>query len=116
MLDSRTNPGPATLTHHDAVIACLRHNGFDGAAIGHAVAVIDAFIYGFTLQEAALPGTDAAELGDLAADLMAQFEANFPNLAWFTTAHVLQPRYSFSGEFEPGLDLVLEGLAARLDP
>ena len=114
MLDSRTNPGPATLTHHDSVIACLRANGFDAAAIGHAVAVLDAFIYGFTLQEAALPGTNAEELTDLAADLMAVFEAEFPNLAWFTNAHVLSSAYSFSDEFEPGLDLVLDGLAARL--
>ena len=29
LMESRTNPGPANLRHHDAVIGCLRAAGFD---------------------------------------------------------------------------------------
>ena len=54
MLDSRTNPGPATLTHHDAVIACLRASGFRPAEVSHTIATVDAYVAGFALQEAAL--------------------------------------------------------------
>ena len=115
MLDSRTNPGPATLTHHDTVIACLRANGFKPADVAHAVAAIDAYVYGFALQEAALPNDGSGDLVELADDLMATFAASFPNLAWFTAEHVTQPGYAFGHEFDFGLELVLDGLAARLE-
>jgi len=110
MLDSRTNPGPANLGHHDAVLACLRANGFSVAMTAHAYAVLDAFIYGFALQESALPGQGGDDLVDLADDMMAVFAEAYPHLAEFTTAHVLQPGYSFGDEFEFGLELVLDGL------
>ena len=32
LMESRTNPGPANLRHHDAVIGSLRAGGFDMAA------------------------------------------------------------------------------------
>ena len=115
MLDARTNPGPATLRHHDAVIGCLRANGFSPAMTQHAVASIDAYVYGFALQEAALPGTDTEGLADLAGELMAVFAEDYPNLAWFTTEHVMQPGYDFGDEFAVGLGLVLDGLEALLD-
>ena len=115
MLDSRTNPGPATLTHHDTVIACLRANGFKPADVAHAVAAIDAYVYGFALQEAALPNDGSGDLVELVDDLMATFAASFPNLAWFTAEHVTQPGYAFGHEFDFGLELVLDGLAARLE-
>ena len=115
MLDSRTNADPATRTHHDTVIACLRANGFKPADVAHAVAAIDAYVYGFALQEAALPNDGSGDLVELVDDLMATFAASFPNLAWFTAEHVTQPGYAFGHEFDFGLDLVLDGLAARLE-
>ena len=36
LMESRTNPGPANLRHHDAVIGCLRAAGFDMAATATA--------------------------------------------------------------------------------
>lgn len=114
MLDARRNPGPATLTHHDAVIGCLRTNGFSAAMTQHAVAVIDAYVYGFALQEAALPAAGGDELVELVDELMDTFGAQYPNLAWFTAEHVLQPGYHFGHEFEVGLELVLDGVEAML--
>ena len=65
LLESRTAPGPATLRHHDANIATLRAGGFSVAETAHAYALIDAFVYGFALQEASLPfeGPDGAADG-----------------------------------------------------
>jgi AcrR family transcriptional regulator len=114
MLDSRTNPGPANLGHHDAVLACLRRNGFSLAMAGHAFAVLDAYIYGFALQESALPGAGGEELVETADDLMATFAEHYPHLAEFTAEHVMQPGYRFGDEFDFGLELVLDGLEARL--
>src|SRR5690606_5463815 len=65
LMESRTTPGPATLRHHDAVLGCLLAGGFSLEMTAHAYAVIDAFIYGFALQEASLPATAGDELTDL---------------------------------------------------
>lgn len=113
MLDSRTNPGPANLGHHDAVIACLRANGFSFALTGHAFATLDAFIYGFALQESSLPGQGDPQLTDMADEMMEHFAEHFPSLAEFTREYVLRPGYAFRNEFDVGLELVLDGLATR---
>lgn len=116
MLDSRSTPGPANLGHHDAVLACLRHNGFSVAMTAHAYAVLDAFIYGFALQERSLPGGGGEELAGVAADMMTAFAADYPHLAEFTAEHVTQPGYDFGDEFDFGLELILDGLERALDP
>ena len=41
---------------------------------------------------------------------------DYPHLAEFSTEHVMQPDYDFGSEFEFGLDLVLDGLDARVAP
>ena len=113
LMESRTSPGPATLRHHDAVIGCLRAGGFSFEMTAHAYAVIDAFIYGFALQEASLPATAGDEMADLAGAMSAAMpEGEYPHLAEFTTEHVLQPGYDFGREFDFGLDLILDGLEA----
>jgi AcrR family transcriptional regulator len=111
LMESRTNPGPETLRHHDAVLGCLRRAGFSLEMTAHAYALIDAFIYGFALQEASLPATEGAEMADLAETIMEPFaDGEYPYLQEFTTHHVLQPGYDFGAEFEFGLSLVLDGL------
>lgn len=116
MMESRTNPGPATLRHHDAVIGCLRAGGLSTVMVGHAYAVLDAYIYGAALQEAALPFDTPEEAAMIASAIVDQFPSDaYPHLAAFTFDHVLQPGYDFGEEFEFGLDLILDGLAAAAD-
>ncbi len=113
LMESRTSPGPATLRHHDAVIGCLRSGGFSLEMTAHAYAVIDAFIYGFALQEANLPAIDGDDMADLAQSITAAMpEGAYPHLVEFTTEHVLQPGYDFGREFDFGLDVILDGLDA----
>lgn len=111
LMESRTAPGPATLLHHDAVLGCLRNGGLTVAMTAHAYAVIDAFIYGFAIQEASLPATTGEQMHGLVetvADAMPVDE--YPHLMELTTEHVLQPGYDFGNEFEFGLNLILDGL------
>ena len=116
LMESRVNPGPATLAHHDAVLGCFRAAGFTVAMTAHAYALVDAFIYGFALQEASLPATGGLEMTELAGAMTAQFEdGQYPHLVEFTVDHVLQPGYDFASEFEFGLDLILHGLASAID-
>ncbi len=113
LMESRVNPGPATLSHHDAVLGCIRSAGFDLEMTAHAYAIVDAFIYGFALQEANLPATGGVEMAELAEAMTSQFEPDqYPHLVEFTTGHVLQPGYDFTAEFDFGLSLILDGLEA----
>jgi AcrR family transcriptional regulator len=114
-MESRTSPGPATLTHHDAVLGCLRR-GMSLEMAAHAYALLDAFVYGFALQEATLPATGGEEMAALAGEIAEHFPLDaYPHLAELTVEHVLQPGYDFAKEFDFGLDLILDGLehAAR---
>nr|WP_245582240.1 TetR/AcrR family transcriptional regulator [Nocardioides halotolerans] len=115
LLESRTSPGPATLRHHDATIGALRAGGFTVAQTAHAYAVLDAFVYGFAIQEASLPfeGPDgAAEVAGPIIELMQAGE--YPHMVEFATEHALLPGYDFGAEFGFGLDLVLDGLGRML--
>jgi AcrR family transcriptional regulator len=112
LMESRRSPGPATLRHHDAVVACLRST-LSLEMTGHAYATLDAFVYGFAVQEAALPtpGDEMNEVADeLATDELAE---HFPALHEFATGRAMQPGYDFGDEFEYGLDLILDALEAR---
>lgn len=111
LMESRRTPGKATLRQHDAVIGCLRNGGLSIEMTAHAYAVIDAFIYGFVIQEASLPATSGNEMAELAESIMESAGMDeYPNLAEFTTRHVLKPGYDFGREFDFGLSLILDGL------
>lgn len=114
LMESRTSPGPATLRHHDAVIGCLRNAGFSVELTAHAYSVLDAYIYGFALQERALPFDNPEQTSKRAQAIMAQFLADdYPHLAELTTEYVLQPGYDYGNEYEVGLDLILDSLEAH---
>jgi AcrR family transcriptional regulator len=115
LLESRTSPGPATLRHHDQVLACLRHAGFSRELTAHAYALIDSYVYGFALQEASLPFEGQDSVGDIAEPIMSLMDpATYPTMIDMVTTYYLQPGYDFGDEFEFGLGLILDGLAARL--
>jgi AcrR family transcriptional regulator len=110
LMESRANPGPATLRHHDAVLGTLRRAGFSVELAAHAYSLLDSYIYGFALEEAALP-FDPETAPEVAEAILARFPTDdYPYLAELTREHVLRPGYDFGDEFEFGLDLILDGL------
>jgi len=116
LMESRRNPGPANLQHHDAVIGSLLADGFDMAMAAHAYSVLDGYIYGFALTKMNLPFEDTAEIAEVAQTMLAPFPLNaYPTLAAFITEHAMQPGYDYADEFEYGLDLILDGLERALD-
>ena len=111
LLESRTSPGPATLRHHDAVIATFRSAGFSAALTAHAYALLDSYVYGFALQEASLPFEGPEGVGEVAGPIMELMAAgDYPHLVEMATTYYLQPGYDFGEEFHVGLDLILDGL------
>jgi AcrR family transcriptional regulator len=118
LLQSRINPGPATLRHHNAVIGTLRAAGFSVELTAHAFALIDSYVYGFALSEAALPIHGPESVADVAESMMQQLFSpdEYPHLVEFTTEHVMRPGYNFGDEFDFGLTLILDALARSVPP
>jgi len=109
LLESRRNPGPSTLAHHDRVLGVLRAGGFSVPAAAHAISLLDAYVLGFVLQEQSLPITEREELDAMSAELMAaEMAAVYPHLAELVAEHAAQPGYAYADEFEVGLPLVLD--------
>ncbi len=115
VMDTRRNPGPATLQHHDAVLGCLRSAGFSVPGAGHGIAILDSYLYGFAVQEQALPFDTQEELEDVAQSVFSdEVVAQYSHLAELAAKHVLQPGYAFGDEFPLGLHLILDGLERLL--
>ena len=111
LVESRASPGPATLAHHDAVLGCLRHAGFSVELTAHAASLLDSYTYGFALQEASLPFTTHEETAGVTQQILDQFAPQqYPHLAEMAAQHILQGGYEYGGEFEIGLDLILDAL------
>lgn len=111
LMDSRKTPGEATLTHHNAVIGCLRQAGFTIAGAAHAFSLLDSYTYGFTQQELSLPFTEPTETTAVATDILNQLpQDKYPHLTEMIINHALNPTYNYTKEFHIGLDLILDGL------
>jgi AcrR family transcriptional regulator len=111
LMESRVNPGPANLRHHDAVIGSLRAAGFDMAMVAHAYSLLDGYIYGFALTKMNLPFESGDDVAEMAQTMLEPFPVNeYPNLMAFITEHAMKPGYDFGDEFEYGLDLILDAL------
>lgn len=114
LVESRTVPGPALLAHHEAVLACLRANGFSIPMASHAFSAIDAYVYGFVLTETTLP-FEAGAAGEFAVEMERMLPAaQYPNLTAMLREQVLGREYDFGDEFGFGLSLILDGLERRL--
>ena len=115
LLESRKTPGPATLRHHDAMIGTLRLAGFSVEMTAHAYALLDSYVYGFAVQEAALPFDGKDTPADVAEPIIQDFPlGEYPHLVEMATEHILQPGYDFGNEFEFGLNVILDALTRSI--
>jgi AcrR family transcriptional regulator len=111
LMESRTNPGPANLRHHDAVIGTLRAAGFSVEMTAHAYSLVDSYIYGFALTQMNLPFDTSAEVAGVAQNMLQPFPLNeYPNLVELITEHAMKPGYDYGDEFVYGLDVILDGV------
>src|SRR3954447_14534381 len=124
LMESRRTPGPDSIRAHNAILGYLREGGFSVEATVQAYSVLDAYIYGFALQEKSVPFEDAEESAALAEEQARQFEADeqtaaladeYPYLAEVVAGHVAKVGYDFGTAFEHGLDLILDALEQRRD-
>lgn len=115
LLESRRAPGPANLAHHDAVLGTLRSAGFSRELTAHAYALLDAFVYGFAVQETSLPFEGPDGVGDVAEPIMELMATGeYSHMVDMATSYYLRPGYDFGHEFTFGLDLILDSLGTSL--
>jgi len=122
LMESRAMPGPASFRVHDTVLGYLREAGFSIELTIQAYSVLDAYIYGFALQEKTVPFENADEAAAVAQDQVREYETaaddqqlaalaeQFPYLAEVVAGHVAEVGHDFGEAFEYGLDLILEAL------
>jgi AcrR family transcriptional regulator len=105
---------PQRLGYHDAILGVLRDAGFDDRLAMRAFSILDAYIFGFILQELSLSFDDDASLQEVGADLLRQMAESYPHLTR-VTANAMAEGYDQAEEFRFGLDLILDALARRRD-
>ncbi|MGO4301770.1 TetR/AcrR family transcriptional regulator [Leifsonia sp. RAF41] len=118
MMEARLRPGLANLQQHNAMMGCLRRSGFSFRTTVHVTSVLDAYVYGFALQEKTLPFDTAEQSGEVAEQKLAatppEFALHFPYLLE-VVAELGRAGYDYDEEFMTGLDLILDGVE-RLRP
>jgi AcrR family transcriptional regulator len=112
LMESRLNPGPANLRHHNAVMGCLREAGFSFEMAVHAYSVQDSYIYGFALQEKTLPFETPEESGEVVQQQVETVGAQWAEYPYLIEVATKLPQsgYDYAVEFEWGLDLILDRL------
>lgn len=113
LMNSQKNPAMGELRQYDAVLGVLRASGFATRLAAHAVSVIDAYVYGFALTERNLPVEPGADVTDLAREIAPPAD-EFPHLAELVEHMMTADGYVYADEFEYGLEVLLDGMEARL--
>src|SRR5690349_12458400 len=78
LMEARSNPGPNNVREHEKMLRCLRQGGFSVAHTARASSILDAYAYGWALQEKALPEELNAEVAERMlrfADSMTPYQA-----------------------------------------
>jgi AcrR family transcriptional regulator len=109
LMESRSQPGPATLGHHDAMVAILLRAGFTGRGATRVYNLLDSYVYGFALQEATLPFASPEEMASMSAQMLAQLADAYPHLA-AVQRELVSSGFDYAGEFDAGLDIILSAL------
>jgi AcrR family transcriptional regulator len=109
LMEARSHPGPNNIREHEKMLRCLRQGGFSVAHSARASSVLDAYMYGWALQEKALP----AELNAEVAERMLRFaDPDTPYQTEMLREHIATGGYRIDDEFEFGLELVLSGISS----
>ncbi len=110
LMESRQNPGTASMRLIDATVHCLRRAGFSVDMVAHALSLLDAYTFGFAGQ--LRPAETVEQSAQMGIDIMEQFPFDmYPHVGAFITEHVVISGYRTMDEFNYGLDLILAGIS-----
>jgi AcrR family transcriptional regulator len=115
LLESRGSMGPAAMRYVDAIVGNLRSAGFSIENAAHAFWLLDSYVYGHVVQETSLPFSSSEEMTESGGSPIEQAgKSEYPHLVEMAT-HAQGFDYSVDGEFDFGLELILEALAELVD-
>jgi len=110
LMDFRTTPGPANLSHHNGVLERLRGAGFSIRMAFHAYGAINSYIYGSLVLQQSLSFETPGEFAQVVeAALPPQIENEYPYLAE-VLSNVGKRGFDSAKEFEFGLSLILDAI------
>jgi len=110
LLEARDSSGPAVLRYLNGVLGSLRSAGFSIENAAHAFSLLDSYVYGQVIQETNMPLSTSEETTESASPTLDHTTmSEYPHLVAMYE-HATTFGYTFDGEFEFGLDLILEGL------
>lgn len=110
LMESRQNPGTASMQLIDATVGCLRTAGFSVEMVAHTLSVVDAYTFGFAQQ--LRPAETTEQSAQMGLDILAHFPFDaYPHVGELVTRHVVTAGYRTMEEFYYGLDLILDGIA-----
>jgi AcrR family transcriptional regulator len=109
LMESRAQPGPETLAHHDAMVGMLLAAGFSAREAVRRYNLLDSYIYGFALQEATLPFSSPEEMASMSEQMLAVVADAYPHLA-SVQRDLVGSGFDYADEFEAGLDIILGAL------
>lgn len=110
LVEARDSTGPTTLRYLNAILGNLRSAGFSIENAAHAFSLLDSYVYGRVIQENSTPIRSSEEWTDSNESILEQdMIGEYPHLVEiYKNAQGIG--FSFDGEFEYGLDLILEAL------
>jgi AcrR family transcriptional regulator len=116
VIETRTNPSPATFQYFDSVIGILRTGGFSVDMAHHALHALGSRVLGFTQE--LFNDSDELASGPEAAAMFAQMADKYPHM--IEMAMAVSHEGGLGGcdddkEFAFALDLLLEGLERYRD-
>ncbi|WP_027892009.1 TetR/AcrR family transcriptional regulator [Calidithermus chliarophilus] len=107
---SPSRVGPARLRYMDSLLRCLREAGFSAYAAHRAYHALEGHITGFTLWQASLP-IRKADVPNLVANFLERISVDkYPYIVEHMQVHLALLGQEGEGDFEFGLDLILDGL------
>jgi AcrR family transcriptional regulator len=110
LIESRANPGVASMQLIDATVKCLLQAGFGIDMVAHVISVLDAYTFGFA-QQLRSPSDNIEQEAQMGQDILAQFPFDrYPYVGQLITEHVAKAGYRSMDEFEFGLELILDGV------
>jgi AcrR family transcriptional regulator len=115
LMEAHGRPGSENLRQHNAMMGCLRESGFSFRTTVHVTSTLDAYVYGFALQQKTLSFETPQESAEAAAatqrEVPAEMAALYPHLLEVVTELAIAG-YDYDAEFLVGLDLILDGVDA----